>query len=661
MICYSIKENNFTYCLFLSEFFCHAAVEIRMDLCRFPVDAVQELFSNPDRRATMIATYRISHPSKESEAVEMLSAAILAGADMVDIDIDFPEQSKKWLINLAMNKGCKVILSYHNTTDADTTSHLHEIAKTAFTQGADITKIVTTARKKEDGEIVNSLYDYFPADKLVAFAMGDKGKWTRSASFSLGAPLVYMASRRYGVTAPGQHVLFEFREEKEILLRGEAQIPASKSMAQRAILLAALCDGPTTLYNFSLCEDTQSALSVAYQLGADIDAKKESVTIYGHQDIPNKGLIVKNDVLFVGESGLLARLCIPLASLSKTPVTIIGEKTLLLRSVNEHHAELRKLGLKITYTDKKYLPVTVSGSINNTSVTLKGKYGSQMISGLMIAMSLNRCCGTIQVDDPTSEPYLDMTSEIASYFGIEGLDYKESETPDGEYYRRIYPLRPAQKVKPVRGLEIEKDWSAAALILAAGAIMGDITLSGLPFDTIQADAEFVNVMDHCGVDYVMDDAKKTINVRKSLICPFYYDITNAPDLFAPLFLLALRADGECCIDGINRLKNKESDRAKTFCRQFSNLGVDVRIEGECMLINGNGSLTLRGGKCLSYGDHRLAMALVLASFISKKKIVIDDLECINKSFPGFMEIIEDLKTQKKRGIGRKKGDEKGSK
>ena len=121
-------------------------------------------------------------------------------------------------------------------------------------------------------------------------------------------------------------------------------------------MLAALAEGTTRLYNLTLCDDTQSALSVAWQLGAEISFEGRTLMLTGHQRIQEKGLVVKDNKLFVGESGLLARLCIPLAGLSDSDILIVGEKTLNRRKIREHAKALRWMGLKISYNDEHYCP-----------------------------------------------------------------------------------------------------------------------------------------------------------------------------------------------------------------------------------------------------------------------------------------------------------------
>lgn len=636
LICYSLRDVDDLYCRFLAETRPENAIEIRLDKCDFDVETVKELFST-ERGSFLIATYRCELPSQVERAVELLTAAIFAGADYIDLGTDIPPQSADWLMKLAMNRSCKTILSFHDHGSTPTREELEQTARDLFRRGADIVKVVTTAVEEGDAERVTSLYDSFPADQLVAFAMGPKGENSRLESYAKGAPLFYISPTRGYETAPGQPTYFDFVRDDSVLLRGEAVIPASKSFAQRVILLASLTEGQTRLFDYTPCDDSQSALAVAMQLGADVWVEGTTVTIVGHQDILRNGLKINGNRLHVGESGLLARLCIPLAGLCAEDVTIVGEKSLCRRRISEHKGALRQLGLHMTYTDGDYLPVTVGGTLKPKWVKLNGIHGSQMISGLMIALSQCHSQGALQVNHLTSQPYLDLTSTLGSYFGLEEADFPEDPEDD----TRTYLIEPNQQIRPTRGLSIEKDWSSAAFFMVAGAIMGDVTIRGMNLFSDQADAVIFDFLEQCHVDMVKRP-DGSINVRKSIICPFNFDLTDAPDLFAPLLLLALRADGESCISGMGRLHNKESDRARTFAEEFRNAGAEIRVKGDDMFIQGEDSLILRGGKCSSHGDHRLAMALLLAGLISQNGIQVDDVACISKSFPTFMENLNRL-------------------
>lgn len=672
ILCYSLKDVGAAYCHFLAQTRAGSAVEIRLDSCRLDEKQIREVFSSP-RLAKLVATCHAELPSQVEEASEKLTAAILAGADYVDIPLDFPESTRNWLIGLALNKGCRTILSYHNYSFTDTLDKLVETARSAFYQGADIVKIATTARKPEDCDRVLKLYDHFEPEKLIAFAMGPLGYDSRLSSFAAGAPLFYLSPTRNGETAPGQPHCFDFYDEERILLRGEPSIPASKSFSQRAILLAALTTGTTKLYNLTPCKDTEAALMVARQLMAEVSIEGTTCTITGHQDLRHKPLKIKDNFLFVGESGLMARLCIPLAGLARGEVTIDGTGTLLTRKLDDQKPALRALGLKVKYTYRSYLPVTVSGRLHGGAAQVDGSRGSQMVSGLLLALSQTEPESMIKIFDVTSEPYIELTTYIASFFGLSGYecpeldrfynsgeeDYDDEGFDDGcaddtdrsdllsdeeplEAGIRSYIIHPSQEIRPVEGLEIEKDWSAAAMFLVAGAIMGDITIRGMDMNSLQSDAVILDLLQDCHID-ITEPSPGVVNVRKSMICPFYFDITDAPDLFAPLFVLATRAEGETVIAGIDRLSNKESDRARTFAEEFGKLGVRTRFGNNEIYIYGHEAKPLRSARCRSHGDHRLAMALAIADLFTKGGVKIDDVECISKSYPGFLENLEKLK------------------
>lgn len=643
ILCFSLKADDLAWCAYMVRTREGAAVEIRLDQCGFNEEDVQKLFHLP-KRAKTIATCHVDLPSQLDNAVRLLSAAILAGADYVDIPLDFPETTRQWLMNLALNHGCQVILSYHNYNATDPQERLLQLALQAQYEGADIIKIVTKAHSQEDADTVLSLYDHFPAERLIAFAMGPLGRASRFLSFQKGAPLLFVAPNRDAATADGQPSWADLLPAEAIELKGEPALPASKSYAQRAILLAALASGTTRLFGVTLCDDVEAAIGVARSLYADVTLEGTTLTIEGHQDLLRDGLRVRGNELFVGESGLLARLCIPLAGLSPEPVTITGEKTLLGRRVDDHRAALRQLGLRLSFSHLGRLPVRVSGHLCGGEVQVSGERGSQMISGMLLALSQCDRQSIVEVDNVTSAPYISLTTYIAQFFGLTGYDCPElREETEEETYERTWYVEPQQPITPVLGLEVERDWSAAAMLLVAGAIAGDITLNGLDPRSFQSDADIYHLLRRNQIDIVLHDDNRTVNVRRSFIQPFYYDINQAPDLFAPLFVLAVFAGGESEIAGIGRLRNKESDRAATFAAEFRKLGVRVSISGDSMRIYGRENRRLKGGDCSSHGDHRLGMALTVASLLADGIVTIDDTACIAKSFPGFLKEIQKLK------------------
>lgn len=650
-ICYSLKQVSASYCRFLAGIRPDDAVEVRLDGSDFSEEEIRDIFSCP-RQSRMIATCHISLPSQVEAAGRQLATAVLAGADYVDIPLDFPENSRQWLMNLALNHGTRVILSWHNYSNTDKPERLLTLAEQARQQGADIIKIVTTAHSPEDAAAVLSLYEHFEPERLLAFAMGEAGRASRFTAFEKGAPFLFVAPTRSSATAPGQPSWFDLLPDEAIQLRGEAFLPASKSFAQRAILLAALTTGTTKLYGVTLCEDVSSAIRVAGSLFADVTLDGTTLTVVGHQDILHEGLRVRDNTLFVGESGLLARLCIPLAGLAQEDILITGEKTLLRRKLDDHRSALQKLGLRLNYTDRCHLPVTVKGRLHAGEVVVSGQKGSQMISGMLLALSQCNEESTLVIEDVTSEPYINLTTYIASFFGLSGYDCPElaearlSEDPEEELedpLLRTWYIDPAQPVTPVQGLEVERDWSAAAMMLVSGAVAGEVTVRHLDPFSCQSDAAIFDLLKQNDVDIEVTDNQRTLTVRKSILRPFFFDINDAPDLFAPLFVLAVFSEGESVIAGIERLKNKESNRAATFADEFRKLGVQTAASEDQMIIYGHENHRLHGAACSSHGDHRLAMALLVASLYADGPVIIDDTDCIAKSFPEFLDIFNRLK------------------
>ena len=644
-ICYSLKEVSRNYCLFMAATRAGNLLEIRLDACNFDDEDIRAIFSGP-HAAELIATYHVSLPSQVESAARRLTAAILAGADYVDIPSEFPEKSRDWLMNLALNHGTRVILSYHNYSRTDPLPRLLQTAEQLRRAGADIIKVVTTAQSAADAATVLALYDHFEPARLLAFAMGPEGRASRFQAWEKGAPFLFVAPSREGATASGQPCWAELLPDTDFLLRGAVDLPASKSFAQRAILLAALAKGTTKLYGVTLCEDIAAALDVARELYADVQLDGTTLTIEGHQDIQRDGLQFRERELFVGESALLARLCIPLAGLARKPILITGEKTLQQRRLDDHRTALRQLGMRLTFSNRGRLPVLVEGPLKAGVAEVSGKKGSQMISGLLLALSQCAEESTIHIENVTSEPYINLTTYIGSFFGLTGYDCPEladrshGETEDGT---RTWYIEPRQQITPVIGLEVERDWSAAAMLVVAGVLAGDLTLHGLDLHSRQSDAVIYSLLRQNHADILYDTETRSLSVRRSIICPFYYDITDAPDLFAPLFVMACFAEGESVIAGIGRLKNKESNRAQSFAQEFRKLGVKTSVDHDEMTIYGQENRRLLPAACSAHGDHRLAMALTVASLFAAGPVDIDDTDCIAKSFPDFLPILQKLR------------------
>ena len=405
-------------------------------------------------------------------------------------------------------------------------------------------------------------------------------------------------------------------------IRGTIAPPSSKSYAQRAIALALLAEGRSILRNIEFCKDTRSALKCIEALGAKVEYIDDStIAIEG-------GLNPQSSTLHVGESGLATRLFTPIASLNPTPITIEGEGTLLYRPMTMMIEPLRQLGVQVR-DGGGFLPIEVQGSIHGGDITVDGSVSSQFITGLLLALPLAQEDTTLHVTSPVSIPYIDMTIETARLFGVEIMHN------EGDYTQFFIDGR--QQYTPA-DIAIEGDWSGAATLLVAGAIAGEVTVKNISTLSKQADTAICHALERAGAGLIIEQDSITVSKRK--LRGFEFDATNAPDLFPALAALAAAAEGESVIVGTDRLCHKESDRAETIRREYDKLGIEVDISEKNIM-------RIRGGEILptttfSHNDHRIAMSIAISALRCQGEVVIENAECVEKSYPTFFEDLESI-------------------
>ena len=405
-------------------------------------------------------------------------------------------------------------------------------------------------------------------------------------------------------------------------LSGTITPPCSKSYAQRALAAALLAEGETVLRNLDFCDDTLSAIRVIETLGAKVERLDErTVRVIG-------GLAPQSNVLNVGESGLATRMFTPIASLCNMPITIDGRGTLLYRPMHMMIEPLRKLGVDVRDGGGR-LPVEVCGPIKGGEIEVDGSVSSQFLTGLLMALPLAEEDTTIAVENAVSKPYLDMTIDMASKFGVKisHNDYKEFYVEGSQKYEAV-------------DIAIEGDWSAAAMMLVAGAIAGKITLTNISLLSKQADVAICDALVRAGA--LVTSEPNSITVEERDLVAFEFDATQCPDLFPALAAWAAAAEGESVIYGTHRLEHKESNRAEAIKHEYAKLGIEVRLEGDAMYIRGG---EIHSAECESYHDHRIAMSLAVSALRSDGEILIHNAECVAKSYPDFFEVLEVLRKE----------------
>ena len=678
MICTTIQNKTAEQILEALEK-CEMA-EIRLDSCVLSARETEDVFTSD---VPLVATARISEimknepalqdlpeASREAKAVQIaekrLVRAIEAGARYVDVEIEAPKQMSKRVRSAAHENGTIFIRSYHDFEGTDSLEALKAVVEKCKYHGADIVKIVTTAGSEADVEKVMALYDWKgeeapAAGELIAFCMGDAGRQSRVECLKKGAPYTYAALSEEDAAAPGQwptdemckevYSDFHFIESSEPL-----HMPVSKSFAQRAIIAAALAEGTSHLKGYTHCGDNEAALQVARNLGAEVELNGTELTITG---ISASLGILDMPELHVGESGLLTRMLIPvMAQLSAAPVKFTGEKTLLNRPLTGAKEMMEAFESTVTSdTDPIRVPLTVNGPLKAGRAEISGKHGSQLISGLLMGLPFAEKNSSLIVREPKSIPYMFITLEVLKKFGIKigndmlgGPEFLASGGDWSLCTEMVFKVKGGQKYKAA-DIDLEGDWSAAANFLVAGAIFGRAELEGLDTTSLQADLSIMDILMDAGASLSqMDGNKGSITAQRAPLNAFQVDASNCPDLFPILAVLAAFCQGTSRIAGVGRLANKESDRAKAILEMLTQMGVKASIEGDELVVEGstlvqrllNGNL-LKGGEYTSHHDHRMVMALKVASFGAGGPITIDDEECVAKSFPQFPDTFSLLK------------------
>ena len=406
-------------------------------------------------------------------------------------------------------------------------------------------------------------------------------------------------------------------------LKGKLTPPCSKSYAQRALALALLAEGESTLRNIEFCNDTLSAIKCIEALGAQVRRLDETtLSVRG-------GFAPRDNVLNVGESGLATRLFTPIAALWDQPVVITGEGTLLHRPMTMMMEPLRHLGVEVR-DGGGFLPIEVRGRMHGGKIEVDGSISSQFITGLLLALPMADGDTTLKVHGAVSTPYIDMTVETAERFGGKILhnDYTEFFIEGGQHYRAA-------------DYSIEGDWSAAAMLLVAGAIAGEVTLDNISTLSLQADTLVCRALVRAGASVINEENSITVAHRN--LTAFEFDATNCPDLFPALAALAAAAEGTSVITGTSRLEHKESNRAETLREEYAKLGIDIDIDTDnVMKVHGG---KIHAAEVDGHSDHRIAMSLAVSALRSDGEVTIKGAECVSKSYPHFFEDLESLRVK----------------
>ena len=393
-------------------------------------------------------------------------------------------------------------------------------------------------------------------------------------------------------------------------LSGSVEGVKSKSYAHRILIAAALSRGKVS---FGTSEDAYYTAHALATLGFQADFADKSVN-YGVFCSP-AGRVEP----FVGESGSTLRFLLPLALALGVEATFKTAGRLAERPMDALTKALTAHG---AFVDG----LTARGKLSAGRYEIDATVSSQFITGLLMSLPLLEGDSEIVLKGrAVSAPYIDITLDVLRSAGI-----KVERTGSGflVYGNQKYRLKDAV---------VPADFSGAAFPLAAGALGGAVTVTGLDISSVQGDKAIVDALKKAGAYVTVSEEK--ITVRKNELCAFTADVGETPDLAPILAVVAAFSKGESVLKSVSRLRDKESDRLYAIEEMLSRAGISSREEGSDLVIVGGEP---HGGAFRSFSDHRMAMAEAILAAYATGKSEIDDMTCVKKSYPEFWADFESL-------------------
>lgn len=427
-------------------------------------------------------------------------------------------------------------------------------------------------------------------------------------------------------------------------LRGAVELPGSKSLTQRAIVLAALARGRSTISNALDADDPRHLLAAIESLGVVVDrGDGATLAIEGTGGVFDGGTTID-----LGEGATGARFCLALACLAAAPVIVDGGRRLRERPMDEGLAMLRSLGATIRELGSPgRLPVEVAGGGLRGGTAVAGRtMSSQFLSALLLVAPAIDEGLELQLDlrddaSPTSASYLWMTIEALREAGV-SVELDRALPKFGSPSPGPRRIRVDAQTVQARGWSIEPDASTAIFFAVAAAIVpgSAIELAALPFESRQPDAEAIRRLHEFGVPVRSSDGGVAVVAPESIVGA-ELDASLFPDAVPALAVLASRATSPTVLQGLETLRIKESDRIAAIAENLRRCGTEVEVGEDWIRIVPTGPATAGHAVIDPQRDHRIAMAFSLLGLI-RPGIAIADPEVVAKSDPRFWERLERL-------------------
>ena len=417
--------------------------------------------------------------------------------------------------------------------------------------------------------------------------------------------------------------------------------PGSKSLTNRALLLAALAEGESTLRGVLVADDTTRMLNGLSALGfrSKVEDDGRIVKLHGGAgELP-----ASRADLNLGNAGtayrfLTAACCLENRTGDRGAYRLDGVSRMRRRPIDQLVDAIRRIGGKIAYPlEQGYPPLSVQGTgLRGGELSMAPTLSSQYISALLMVAP---CCDNglvIRFEGPvTSRPYVEMTVGLMGRFGAQ-VEVDPSfgciRVPPGKYAATSYAVEP--------------DASSASYLLTAAATIPDskCTVDGLGFTSLQGDASFAEVLQQMGADVVMGHDFITVMAPpgREALKGIDIDLNHMPDMALTLAAVAPLCQSPTAIRNIGNLRIKETDRLAALQCELTKVGAEVRIDGDDLIIEPPPHNHIRPAAIDTYDDHRMAMSFAILG-LATGGVVINDPDCVNKTFPDFFGYLHRLR------------------
>ncbi|PJG84232.1 3-phosphoshikimate 1-carboxyvinyltransferase [Conservatibacter flavescens] len=415
-------------------------------------------------------------------------------------------------------------------------------------------------------------------------------------------------------------------------MEGTVNLPGSKSLSNRALLLAALAKGTTKLTNLLDSDDVRHMLNALQQLGVSYQLSDDK-SVCEVQGLGKAFSWQSGLALFLGNAGtamrpLTAALCLANeGDVIQSEIVLTGEPRMKERPIQHLVDALRQAGAEIQYLEQEgYPPLSIRNTgLQGGKVKIDGSVSSQFLTALLMAAPMASADTEIEImGELVSKPYIDITLNMMAIFGVE---------VENHHYQH-FVVKGQQQYKSPGVFLVEGDASSASYFLAAGAIKGKVKVTGVGKNSIQGDRLFADVLEKMGAKITWGE--DFIQAERGDLIGIDMDMNHIPDAAMTIATTALFAQGETVIRNIYNWRVKETDRLTAMATELRKVGAEVEEGEDFIRVQPLDLGQFKHAEIETYNDHRMAMCFALVAF-SDTPVTILDPKCTAKTFPTFFD------------------------